>query len=278
MRYALLVGGFAALALGYSGPLSGQGAAGQGSAGPGATTGVMQRRTSPRPRARLGVVVDIRRRATDSLGAFIEEVRPGSPADRAGIRGGDIVTKFDGQPMRSSAADPRPAGLRLISLAARLEPNESVAVELRRGRSRRTVSVVIPSEMALVVQGALNDSGKRWSVRIQPGDLNMASLARFLVSPLAALETAALNPDLGQYFGTTEGVLVITPPLDSQLGLRGGDVILTVNGRKPSHPADLMRMLQGHQPDKPIRFIVLRHRERIRVTIRLDGSSDKQSR
>ena len=43
-------------------------------------------------------------------------------------------------------------------------------------------------------------------------------------SPLADLELAPLNPDLGQYFGTDTGVLVISVPAESQLGFKGGDV------------------------------------------------------
>ena len=40
-------------------------------------------------------------------------------------------------------------------------------------------------------------------------------------SPLGRLELAPLNPDLGQYFGTDEGVLVISAPKDSALGPPG---------------------------------------------------------
>ena len=37
-----------------------------------------------------------------------------------------------------------------------------------------------------------------------------------------------LNPDLGSYFGATDGVLVINVPQGSTLGLKGGDVVLNV--------------------------------------------------
>ena len=38
-------------------------------------------------------------------GAFIKEVESGSPADKAGIKKGDIITTFDGQPVTGSLTD-----------------------------------------------------------------------------------------------------------------------------------------------------------------------------
>src|SRR5262249_56346924 len=58
-------------------------------------------------------------------------------------------------------------------------------------------------------------------------------------SPLAALELAPLNPELGKYFATSDGVLVINVPPDSKLGLKPGDVVVAVDGRKVKGPAQL---------------------------------------
>ena len=48
-------------------------------------------------RPSLGIVVDMRAGASDSIGARIESVTPGGPADRAGVRSGDIITRFGGK-------------------------------------------------------------------------------------------------------------------------------------------------------------------------------------
>src|SRR3989442_15547105 len=42
------------------------------------------------------------------------------------------------------------------------------------------------------------------------------------------LELVNLNADLGEYFGTKEGILVVKAPADSSLPLKAGDVILSV--------------------------------------------------
>ncbi len=105
-------------------------------------------------RARLGIKVNLQPRETDSIGAYVDAVTPSGPAAQAGIRSGDIITKLDGKSVLSGGAaedDQRGAreslpGLRLIELAARLEPNDTVAVEYRRGKDRRTASVVTSAE------------------------------------------------------------------------------------------------------------------------------------
>ena len=71
-------------------------------------------------------------------------------------------------------------------------------------------------------------------------------------SPLGDLELAPLNPDLGQYFGTTDGVLVIRAPKDGTLGLKGGDVVQAVDGRKPAGPSHLMRILRSYDQGRDL--------------------------
>src|SRR5690348_17197167 len=106
-------------------------------------------------RPRLGVTVNLRAGDTDSIGALVQSVTPGGPAAKAGIRSGDIITKLDGTVLAGRAnralpgdGEQSPPGLRLVELAAKLSPNDTVSVELRRGRDRKTVRVVTEGEMA----------------------------------------------------------------------------------------------------------------------------------
>src|SRR5689334_3033005 len=215
-------------------------------------------------RARLGLKVNLRARGTDSLGAYVDAVTPNGPAAKAGIQSGDIITAIDGKTVltagNSDSVTRRQSlpGLRLVELAARLAPNDTVPVEFRRGKDKKTVSVVTADEPDILFRG--EPGGRSFAFRFGPNgpqrmvmpmeDEGGGQFGRgFLLSNsslLADLELAPLNPDLGRYFGATEGVLVISAPKSSALNLKGGDVVLTVDGRKPSTPSQLIRILSSY--------------------------------
>ncbi len=85
----------------------------------------------------------------------------------------------------------------------------------------------------------------------------------------ADLELAPLNSDLGQYFGTEEGVLVVSAPKDAKLGLKGGDVVMAVDGRKPTGPSHLMRILRSYDKGETFKMDILRNKKRETVNAQL---------
>lgn len=72
------------------------------------------------------------------------------------------------------------------------------------------------------------------------------------------LDLLELNPELGSYFGTEEGVLVADVDDDSTLGLRPGDVIVAVEGRQVGDIAKLHRILGSYEDDEEMRFRIWR--------------------
>src|SRR5260370_11007783 len=56
-------------------------------------------------RGRLGVLVNSAANAdSDKIGARLEGVTPGGPAEKAGLQAGDIITKFNGTPLAGLVA------------------------------------------------------------------------------------------------------------------------------------------------------------------------------
>src|SRR5712691_2691732 len=88
-------------------------------------------------RGRIGVVVKTDASPeTDKTGAKIEGVTPGGPADKAGLKVGDVITKLRGTSLAgvpSDDEDESGPGKKLIELAHKLEPGDTVEVEFRRG-------------------------------------------------------------------------------------------------------------------------------------------------
>jgi C-terminal processing protease CtpA/Prc len=108
----------AVLTVGFDGTVAGQGATLQLQDSSSSTIEITLGDATPR-RARLGINVSFEPRPTDSLGALIEAVTPGGPADKAGIRSGDVITKLDGHSVSGAAANKKSPGMYLIGLIAR---------------------------------------------------------------------------------------------------------------------------------------------------------------
>ncbi len=64
-------------------------------------------------------------------GALVSKVVPGSPAARAGIRPGDVITQLDTQPIEASAT--------LVAAISGMQPGDTVDIQLQRGASEYTV-------------------------------------------------------------------------------------------------------------------------------------------
>jgi serine protease Do len=80
--------------------------------------------------AYLGVTV-----AEDAKDCKIEEVTPDSPAAKAGLKPGDVITKFDGQKVRDFD--------QLGDLIAKKKPKEKVKIELLRDKETMTIEVTL---------------------------------------------------------------------------------------------------------------------------------------
>lgn len=217
---------------------------------------------APIRRAVVGITVDFGDGMDSGGGYPVSLVTPGGPADRAGIRAGDYVTRVNGQVLASPA--------QLLVLLSRLQPDDTVAIEYRRGALRRTARVMpmVVNETPVMIrlgEPLMTPPAPDWAG--SPGDRAYA-----FRGPLFELELAPLNPDLGTYFGTTSGVLVINVPRRSSLNLKGGDVVLAVDGRRPDGPLNLMRILRTYSPDDTIRFEVLRAHRRYVVDGQLRNS------
>ena len=231
-------------------------------------------------RGRIGVIVKTEAAAADDkLGARIEAVTPSGPAEKAGLKAGDIITRFNGTALGGTRGeDPNDEvsgpGMKLIELARALEPGDTVQVEYRRGNDTRKASIVAEDlgwassprmempEMGPMVEGMIP------KMQMGPGEF------QFSFGPWGGIELVKLNPDLGDYFGTREGVLVVRAPEDSTLGLKGGDVILSIGGRKPTSPEQAMRILRSYDTGETVTLDVLRKQKRVSVTWKVPEANE----
>lgn len=244
----------------------------------------------PTRRPALGISVSGAPGPMDTLGVLIRAVTPGSPAARAGLRAGDVLTRYDGKPLSSRVRvrtpllqGTEPSGFRLIVLASDLGMNDTATVEFVRGEARHVVRLAPdPLTADFMVQqqlGARPDieiTGLPLESRLERAwTVTSPGSARYRVtvgSLVGDLHLSPLNAELGRYFGTSDGVLVLSVPGDTPLQLEGGDVIRLVDGRPPENPLHLMRILQSYRPGESFRFEIMRDRKPLTVSGRMPAN------
>ena len=255
--------------------------------------------TEQQSRTRLGLYLDAdQSRRFDRDGALITRVMRDSPAEEAGLQGGDVVTVFEGQVLtlpftdadleRDLDLDRSLPAQRLLVLARDLEPGQTVEIRYLRDGANNMVSVEaeefeFPEVRTFGVgPGSVWDGrrdGNRWSYGLDgnfsgeladrlsvigdrladiqfrsPGAFNFS----FGITTAEGVEFLDLNPELGEYFGSDTGVLVVEVDEDSTLGLMAGDVVLAVGAREAETVGRVLRLIRSYDEDEPIRFTIIR--------------------
>jgi serine protease Do len=196
----------------------------------------------------LGVTIqDVNRELAESLGlqdakgAIISSVSPGGPAEKGGLRGGDIVLSIDGQAVEDASDLTRRVGNMRAGMTAR--------IEVLRSGQRRQLPVLVgerPSERQLRA-----DAGQE-----EPEAAAPAADAPLGVSvrPLTSAERARLR--LG---ATDPGVAIAAVEDGSQAerrGLEPGLAIVEAGGQPVSNAADFAKAVddarKANRPSIPL--------------------------
>lgn len=154
-------------------------------------------------------------------GVLIAEIYPDGPAAAADLRRGDLILAIEGREVYDEM------GLKF--LAATRSPGSKVTLDTRRaGRDRKVELILAPPPGATDAELVLLDGN----------------------NPFAGVEVAALSPALAEELGLdpfAKGILVTRMARRSpgwSLGLRPGDVILSVNGKAAADVDALQSLLR----------------------------------
>ena len=168
-----------------------------------------------------------------TAGALVADVVPNSPASRAGMQAGDVLTRFDGKAVDSSSALPV-----LVSLT---ESGHEVPVEVWRNGRKETSTIRVearPSENAAHAKTERSSGG-------------------------FGLALQALTPEVRQQLGVEaqSGALVadVAPgSAAARAGLRPGDVVVEAQGKPVQSPTELANLLEKLASGQVVRLKVQR--------------------
>jgi serine protease Do len=178
-------------------------------------------------RAWLGVQVQpVSADIADSLGlktaegAIVDEPQANSPALKAGIKAGDVITAVNGKTVTDSRALARTIGM--------MEPDTSVKLTIVHQGETKDMSVLLSQMPA--EKTAMNDTGSHRSGNAVP-NLGL---------------TLAPAQDVAGAGGTGLAVVNVDPNGPAaQRGIQTGDVILDVGGKAVASGSDMRQALQA---------------------------------
>ncbi len=227
---------------------------------------------------RLGVNI-----ATDETGGPVEgvgilSVTPGSAADDAGMRAGDVITAVNGESL--TADNLYEANVRLLDFMKGVEEGDQLDLEYLRDGKVGKVQVeprVVPQDAFAWSQG-----GPNFVIPDMPQvHVSPETVAKFRFSfggwrgGWGDMEVVKLTKGLGRYFGADSGLLVISAPASNAFKLQEGDVIQKIDGREPSSVNHCMRILGSYQPGEKLVLNIMRDKKA--QTIEIEVPDDRTS-
>ena len=194
--------------------------------------------------AKLGVAVqEVNQSFADSFklpkpeGALVSTVEKNGPADKAGLKPGDVITQVNGQPIVASGDLPA-----LIGMA---KPGERVTIDIwRQGK---------PDQLTARL-GSLSEKGTQVADAAGPhkGKLGLA------LRPLQPDEKSEAKVDGGLLVEQASGAA-------ARAGVQQGDVIVSVNGQPVKDIAQVRSIVA--KADKSVALLIQRDGERIFVPV-----------
>lgn len=175
-------------------------------------------------------------------GVKIDDVDRDSPAEKAGLKAGDVVVEYDGERVRSARQFTR--------LVQETPEGRQVTLAVVRDGKRQSLSA---TPEARTFSWNMDIDGDRIRREVERGMRGLDGLREFHVDPPAfnfrfdpdlmpspmgrgrlGVTVDSLSGQLAQYFGASEGGALVTSVREGspaeKAGLKAGDVITSING------------------------------------------------
>jgi serine protease Do len=176
--------------------------------------------------------------APEDGGVLVADVMEGSPAERGGLKSGDVIVEFNGKKVTAPSDLQRAVGLTAPGSAAR--------VKVLRDKGERTVEIKLGEA---------------------PEETEASAPAAGRAKSLLGLQVQPLTPETARQLGVrgSEGVVVASVEEASPAegaGVRPGDVVREVNRQRVRTEADFERTVRG-----------LKEGDRVTLLLQRGGSS-----
>lgn len=220
---------------------------------------------------RLGITIESSEEPGPVEGVKVLGVSPGSAAEEAGLRPGDILTSVNDEALSAESA--KMSNMRLLDFMNGVEEGDVLKVAYLRDGKVGSVQI----EPRVMSQTYAFAGTPPMHIEIPPVPMAPEVVERFNMkygvawagTGLGDLELVELNEGLGRYFGTDTGLLVVKAPKSEAYELREGDVIQSIDGREPKDVRHAMRILGSYQPGEKLELGIMRDKKKVKVGVEI---------
>ena len=196
----------------------------------------------------------------EERGVELTSIAKDSPAEKAGMREGDIVLEYNGQRVQGVE--------QFVRLVRETPIGRTVSIEITRDGSTETLKAII-------------GSNENRGFIIRPGPDRAINIPRFTLpeirvpdvprvytawrSSRLGIEAETLESQLADYFGVEKGVLVRSVVPESaaeEAGLRAGDVIIRIGDKEVTSPREVTSAIRETEEESFPVIIIREKRER----------------
>ena len=215
----------------------------------------------------LGVTIGTDDNDDPVAGVTILGVSPGGAAAESGLRAGDVITSINSESF--TADNNQEANETLLDFMQGVEEGDELMVEYLRNGKALTVELAPRPVRGGVF--AFDFDGRDFTVPEIHVPPNVENFNRFLWvsggSGLGDMEIVQLTERLGSYFSADEGLLIVRAPKNKELKLQDGDVIQSIDGRKPTSVNHAMRILGSYQSGETVKIQIMRDKRKQTISI-----------
>ena len=200
-------------------------------------------------RGRIGVVIqEITNELAESfglrkaVGALVNSVEPGGPADLAGIETSDIILRF-GNKLIENVGD-------LPKVVASTKPGDVVEIEVWRKGKPKTLKITVGSLLE-------NNTKKAEKPKNEQQSSNKVEILGIFVSNLDSENASG-------------GILITkveSPAMES--GVKSGDILLAINNIQIKDVNDLMKIMDNFADSRSVALLIKRKSGSVYIPIRI---------
>jgi serine protease Do len=180
------------------------------------------------------------------VGALVAQVLADGPADKSGIKVGDVILEFNGKPVSTSSALPPLVGVSPVGEAAKV-------TVLRRGETR-VIDVLI---------GELPEDDQVAAVTTAPEQVK-ANRIGLVVEDLSDEDRVQLDLKTGGVY-----VESVEEGAAERAGIRANDVILMFDNQEVKDAAHFRELLDALAPDRSVAVLIQRGEGRMFFAVRI---------